>query len=168
LALKNSLLTRQIWLLVCAWVVIGLDQLVKNYLLMTLTPGQPVPFIGELVRLNLAFNDSAAFSIGFGATWIFTIISSFAVLTLLWYSFKIQTLGWSVMAGILLGGVVGNLIDRLIREPGFAIGHVVDYIQIPFNFPIFNIADMAIFSICSLSVIRILRGDAIGGKAVGK
>lgn len=135
---------------------------------MTLTPGQPVPFIGELVRLNLAFNDSAAFSIGFGATWIFTIISSFAVLTLLWYSFKIQALGWSVMAGILLGGVVGNLIDRLIREPGFAIGHVVDYIQIPFNFPIFNIADMAIFSICSLSVIRILRGDAIGGKAVGK
>ena len=48
------------------------------------------------------------------------------------------------MAGVLLGGITGNLIDRLVREPGFGIGHVVDYIQVPFNFPIFNIADMAI------------------------
>jgi signal peptidase II len=72
------------------------------------------------------------------------------------------------MAGIMLGGVTGNLIDRLIREPGFAVGHVVDYIQIPFNFPIFNLADMAIFTICSLSVIRVMRGDQIGRKRVDK
>lgn len=137
-------------------------------MLETLTPGKPVELFGSLVKLNLAFNDSAAFSIGFGATWIFTIISSLAALVLIWYSFKIETVGWSVMAGVLLGGVVGNLIDRLIRDPGFAIGHVIDYIQIPFNFPIFNIADMAIFTMCSLSVIRILRGDSIGRKPVSK
>jgi len=165
---KNSLLSRQLWLLIFAWVIIGLDQFLKNYLINVLVPGQPVPFLGDLVQLNLAFNDSAAFSIGFGATWIFTIISSLAALTLLWYSFKIETLGWAIMAGVLLGGVCGNLIDRLIREPGFAVGHVVDYIQIPFNFPIFNVADMAIFTICSLSVIRILRGDTIGRKAESK
>lgn len=159
---------RQLWFLGCAWLIIAADQLVKGYLLENLTLGQPVDFIGSLVRLNLAFNDSAAFSIGFGATWIFTVISTLAALTLIWYSFKIETLGWSAMAGVLLGGVVGNLIDRLIREPGFAVGHVIDYIQIPFNFPIFNIADMAIFTICSLSVIRILRGDTIGRKPVSK
>lgn len=160
--------SRQLWFLGCAWLIVGLDQLIKSFLLETLTPGQPVELFGSLVKLNLAFNDSAAFSIGFGATWIFTIISSLAALVLIWYSFKIETVGWSVMAGVLLGGVVGNLIDRLIRDPGFAIGHVIDYIQIPFNFPIFNIADMAIFTMCSLSVIRILRGDSIGRKPVSK
>ncbi len=72
------------------------------------------------------------------------------------------------MAGVLLGGVTGNLIDRLIREPGFAVGHVVDYIQIPFNFPIFNLADIAIFIICSLSVVRVMRGDQIGRKRVSE
>jgi signal peptidase II len=160
--------SRQLWFLGCAWLIVGLDQLIKSFLLETLTPGKPVELFGSLVKLNLAFNDSAAFSIGFGATWIFTIISSLAALVLIWYSFKIETVGWSVMAGVLLGGVVGNLIDRLIRDPGFGIGHVIDYIQIPFNFPIFNIADMAIFTMCSLSVIRILRGDSIGRKPVSK
>lgn len=155
---------RLFWLLLCSWVVITLDQLIKNSLIESLTPGTPIDFIGSLVRLNLVFNDSAAFSIGFGATWIFTLLSSAAVMVLLWFSFKIQTMGWSIMAGVLLGGVTGNLIDRLIRDPGFGIGHVVDYIQIPFNFPIFNLADIAIFTICSLSVIRILRGDQIGRK----
>jgi signal peptidase II len=145
-----------------AWLVIAADQFVKNYLIATLPPGTPIDFVGSIVQLNLVFNDSAAFSIGFGATWIFTILSSAAVLVLIWYSFKIETIGWAIMAGVLLGGVTGNLIDRLLREPGFAVGHVVDYIQVPFNFPIFNIADMAIFIICSLSVIRILRGDQIG------
>ena len=165
---RNSLAARQIWLLGFAWLVIIVDQLIKNFLLNTLTPGEPVEFLGSLVRLNLTFNDSAAFSIGFGATWIFTIISSIAVLVLIWYSFKIETLSWSIMAGILLGGVSGNLIDRYIREPGFAIGYVVDYIQIPFSFPIFNIADMAIFFICSISVIRILLGHQIGRQTVAK
>lgn len=138
----------------------------KNYLISKLDEGTPMNFIGTLVRLNLVYNDSAAFSIGFGATWVFTIISSVAVLVLLWFSPKVETTGWAVMAGVLLGGVSGNLIDRYLREPGIGIGHVVDYIQIPFNFPIFNIADIAIFTICSLSVIRVMRGDQIGRKRV--
>lgn len=153
-------------MLAFSWLVVAADQFVKNYLIATLEPGIPVDFLGNLVRLNLVFNDSAAFSIGFGATWIFTILSSAAALVLIWFSFKIETTGWAIMAGVLLGGITGNLIDRLMREPGFAVGHVVDYIQVPFNFPIFNIADMAIFIICSLSVIRILRGDEIGRQRV--
>lgn len=148
--------------------MIALDQFLKNYLILKLEEGAPIDFIGSLVRLNLVYNDSAAFSIGFGATWIFTIISSVAVLVLLWFSRKIETTGWAIMAGVLLGGVSGNLIDRYLREPGFAIGHVVDYIQIPLNFPIFNVADMAIFFICSISVIRVLSGDQIGRKRVSE
>lgn len=164
MTLRKQQIASLVWVLALAWLVIGADQFVKNYLIALLEPGTPVDFLGSLVRLNLVFNDSAAFSIGFGATWIFTILSSAAALVLIWFSFKIETTGWAIMAGVLLGGITGNLIDRLMREPGFAIGHVVDYIQVPFNFPIFNIADMAIFIICSLSVIRILRGDQIGRK----
>ena len=162
--IRNPKISRLIWLLASAWIVIAADQFVKNLLIASLDPGTPVDFLGSIVRLNLVFNDSAAFSIGFGATWIFTILSSIAALTLIWFSFKIETIGWAAMAGVLLGGITGNLIDRLVREPGFAVGHVVDYIQVPFNFPIFNIADMAIFIICTLSVIRIMRGDQIGRK----
>jgi signal peptidase II len=168
LTIQRQLLTRLIWLFGCAWVVIAADQFLKNLLISKLTPGESIDFIGNLVRLNLVLNDSAAFSIGFGATWIFTFISSLAVLVLIWFAFKIETRSWAVMAGVLLGGVTGNLIDRLIREPGFGVGQVVDYIQIPLNFPIFNLADIAIFSICSISVIRVLRGDQLGRKRIIK
>jgi signal peptidase II len=72
------------------------------------------------------------------------------------------------MAGIFLAGVVGNLIDRLIREPSFGNGHVVDFIQIPFNFPVFNLADIFIVSIASLAVIRVFRGENLGGVAPRK
>jgi signal peptidase II len=163
---NKQLLIRQFWLFSFAAIVVLSDQLVKNILIENLRPGYPQAFLGEIVKLNLAYNDGAAFSIGSGATWIFTIISSAAFIYVLVYSFKIETIGWSVMAGIFLGGITGNLIDRLFREPGFAIGHVVDYIQIPFNFPIFNLADSAIFCICALTVIRIMRGDQIGRKSV--
>ncbi|WP_084321387.1 signal peptidase II [Rhodoluna lacicola] len=168
MTISKQLGVRLIWFFACAFTVIALDQFLKNYLILKLEEGAPIDFIGSMVRLNLVYNDSAAFSIGFGATWIFTIISSVAVLVLLWFSRKIETTGWAIMAGVLLGGVSGNLIDRYLREPGFAIGHVVDYIQIPLNFPIFNVADMAIFFICSISVIRVLRGDQIGRKRVSE
>jgi signal peptidase II len=119
--------------------------------------------LGDVLGWYLTFNDSAAFSLGFGATWIFTIISAIAVLALIWFAPKMHTPGWSASAGILLGGVLGNLIDRLTKAPGFPNGQVVDFIQIPFNFPIFNFADICISGVMTLVVIRVFRGDTIGG-----
>jgi signal peptidase II len=74
---------------------------------------------------------------------------------------------WSIIAAVLLGGVLGNLLDRLFRSPGAGLGKVVDYIQIPFNFPIFNIADIAIVSMAILSALLVMLGYDIGkpGKA---
>lgn len=95
-------------------------------------------------------------------TWIFTIISSVATLALIWYSSKIQTRSWMILAGVALGGVVGNLIDRITRAPGFAIGRVVDFIQIPFNFPVFNIADSAIVVVAAITVYRLSKGETLG------
>lgn len=142
-------------------IIVAVDQLIKSQLIATLTPHKSVAFLGDVVRLYLTYNDSAAFSMGFGQTWIFAVISSIASLMLLWYIPRLQTNSWNIMAGIALGGVVGNLVDRLFREPGFGNGYVVDYLQIPFNFPIFNLADIAIVSMAILTVLRILMGHKI-------
>ncbi|MFM5904996.1 MAG: signal peptidase II [Micrococcales bacterium] len=146
-----------------ALAIIVLDQAAKQLALATLHPGVTVPFLGPVLGWHLVFNDSAAFSIGFGVTWIFTIISTVATLLLLWYGPRAKTTGWLILAGTLLGGVVGNLIDRLTRAPGFGVGQVVDFIKIPFGFPIFNIADSAICVVGAITVILISRGQKLGG-----
>ena len=157
------------------WLAIGLgllvvaaDQLIKSLLIETLSPHRSTPFLGDLVKLYLTYNDSAAFSMGFGQTWVFAIVSSVATLAVLWFIPQLQAKSWIIMAGIALGGIVGNLVDRLFREPGFGNGYVVDYLQIPFNFPIFNLADIAIVSMAILTVIRILLGHKIELKSRAK
>ena len=152
------------WLyLVIALALITLDQFTKNLAIATLEPGINNPVIGELLSWRLIYNDSAAFSLGFGQTWILAVLASAATLATIWFSRKITSRSWAVMAGIFLAGVVGNLIDRLIREPSFGNGHVVDFIQIPFNFPVFNLADICIVSMAILTVIRVFRGENLGG-----
>lgn len=142
--------------------VVALDQLTKDIALSVLDPGKSVPFIGELLKFYLIRNDSAAFSIGNGQTWIFTLISAIATLALLWFGPRAKTVSWRVTAGFLLGGVVGNLIDRVFREPGFPNGHVIDFLQLPFGFPIFNLADTVIVLTMSVVMVRIIRGDKVG------
>ena len=152
------------WLyLVVALVAITFDQLTKNLAIATLELGTSYPVLGDLLSWRLLYNDSAAFGLGFGYTWILAVISSVAALATIWYSRKLQSISWLLMIGVFLGGVVGNLIDRLIREPSFGNGHVVDFIQVPFNFPIFNLADTFIVSMAILSVLRVMRGESLGG-----
>lgn len=149
-----------------ALVVIFLDQLTKELAIANLSNGQVVEVLGEVLRFRLAYNDSAAFSLGVGATWVLAIISSLATIALLWFGPKAKNLTWSIIAAFVLGGAAGNLIDRLTRAPGFLNGHVVDFISIPFNFPIFNIADSFLVIGVSLAILRTLLGDEIGGKGV--
>ncbi len=143
--------------------VIAFDQLTKALALSNLELYKPVPVIGEILHFTLALNDRAAFSLGGASTWVFTLISSVVALGLIWFGPKFKTRGWLILGGLALGGVCGNLIDRLFREPGFPNGHVVDFIQIPFNFPIFNIADSAICIAAFLIALRIIRGQKFGG-----
>jgi signal peptidase II len=154
------------WLFIAvALVLITLDQFTKNLAIATLKLGIDYPVLGEVLSWRLIYNDSAAFSLGFGQTWILAVIAAAATLATIWYSRRITSRSWAVMAGIFLAGVVGNLIDRLIREPSFGNGHVVDFIKIPFNFPVFNLADIFIVSMAILSVIRVFRGENLGGIA---
>jgi signal peptidase II len=150
------------YLILVAVGVVAIDQLTKFLALKFLTEGASKPLIGEVLKLYLIRNDSAAFSIGFGQTWFFTIFSSLAVLALLWFGPRVQTRGWAIICGLLLGGVVGNLIDRIFRQPGFPNGQVIDFLQIPFNFPIFNVADTAIVVSMGIFAIRIMRGHKFG------
>ncbi len=159
---KNPKQVRLLSFLVIAWLVIAIDQLTKFLVIENLKPGQVVPILGDLLKFVLVYNDSAAFSLGFGATWIFAITSSIATLVIIWLAPRLETMSWAVVGGIALGGVVGNLVDRLFREPGFGVGHVVDFISIPFNFPIFNIADIAIVGVAVLVVLRIMQGAPLG------
>jgi signal peptidase II len=152
------------WLyLVIALIAITIDQFTKNLAIASLELGTSYPVLGEVLSWRLLYNDSAAFGLGFGYTWILAVISAVATLATIWFSRKLTSISWSLMIGVFLGGVVGNLIDRLIREPSFGNGHVVDFIQIPFNFPVFNLADTFIVSMAFLSVVRVMRGEHLGG-----
>ena len=159
---KNPKQVRLFGFLVTAWLLIAIDQLAKFLAIEYLKPGQVVPVLGDLLKLVLVYNDSAAFSLGFGATWIFAITSSIATLVIIGLAPRLETMAWAITGGVALGGVVGNLVDRLFREPGFGVGHVVDFISIPFNFPIFNIADMAIVVVAVIVVIRVMQGAPLG------
>lgn len=144
-------------------VLISADQFTKNLAIASLELGINYPVIGDVLTWRLVYNDSAAFSIGFGYTWILAVISAIATLVTIWFARRVSSVSWQIMVGVFLGGVVGNLIDRLIREPSFGNGHVVDFIRIPFNFPVFNLADIFIVSMAILTVIRVYRGEYLGG-----
>ena len=147
--------------------LVFLDQLTKELAIAELSDGSVMPVLGEVLRFRLAYNDAAAFSLGVGQTWVLAIIASCAVLALLWFGPKAKNVTWTIIAGLVLGGAAGNLVDRLTRAPGFLNGHVVDFISIPFNFPIFNLADTFLVIGVSLAMLRTLLGDELGGK-VGK
>lgn len=141
--------------------LIALDQWTKNLAISSLPKFESVPFIGQALQFYLVWNDSAAFSIGFGATWVFTVISSVASLIVIWLITRTQVRSWSLTLSVLLGGIVGNLVDRLTRAPGFPEGHVVDFLQLPFGFPVFNVADICITFAMTSVVILVMRGVSL-------
>jgi signal peptidase II len=148
---------------VSASLIVALDQLTKFWAESYLVGQGSIPIIGELLQFRLAYNNAAAFSLGVGATWVLTTISLAASIALIALSPRIKTMTWALIGGMALGGAVGNLIDRAFKQPEFFNGQVVDFIQIPFNFPIFNLADTFLVVAVSLAILRTLMGDEIGG-----
>ena len=124
-------------------VIAALDQVVKQIMVSWLEPGQAVPVIGDWFRFYLLFNPGAAFSMGQNSTWLFTTIQLLFVVGALWFGPRMDTRWEALGLALIAGGALGNLIDRLFREPGFWFGHVVDYISVR-SFAVFNIADASI------------------------
>lgn len=138
------------------------DQLTKAWASSNLQPSQPRELIGSVLQLNLIHNSGAAFSIGTGATWILTVIASAVVVFVLIIARRLGSRGWTLALGLLLGGALGNLTDRVFRAPGPGRGHVVDFLQLP-HYPIFNLADSAIVSAAVLIAVLAFRGVNLDG-----
>lgn len=151
-------------LLGVAVVVYAADQLTKNWVVATLPEGKAVPVLGEFLQWYFVRNPGAAFSMASGATWIFTILAAIVVVVIVWQVRRLGSRSWALFFALLLGGVLGNLTDRLTREPGFPVGHVIDFISTPWLIPaIYNIADMAIVVGMGLFIVISLLGLHLDG-----
>jgi signal peptidase II len=126
-----------------AAIVVVLDQATKLWAERTLPGRAPIHVIGDFIQFHLLYNSGAAFSMGENVTWVFTIAAAIAVGVLLWCVVRPQPKGWLVGLALLLGGATTHLGDRLFRAPGFARGHVVDFIDYNGWF-VGNVADIAL------------------------
>jgi signal peptidase II len=134
----------------------GLDLATKIWAVNNLSARNPVEILGTFFQLTLVRNSGAAFSFATGATIVFTCIAVAAVIAILYYSSKITSLGWATALGLLLGGVLGNLTDRLFRSPGFLKGEVIDWLELT-HWPVFNLADSAIVVAAFLAIVLSIR-----------
>ena len=129
------------------------DLLTKIWAVATLE-GKPTQYVmGKFLRWEFARNPGAAFSSFTGATFALTLISAGVLLYLSLRMRQVFVRAWSYPWGGLAGGILGNLTDRVFRDPGPFRGHVVDWIGLP-NWALFNIADSAI--VISVMVMAIL------------
>jgi signal peptidase II len=150
-------------LVVVAVVSYAADQLTKLWALHALVPGDAVEVVGEYIRLNLIRNAGAAFSIGNGATWVLTLIAFAVLVFIIRTARRLGSRGWAWALGMLLGGSLGNLTDRMVRAPGPGRGHVVDFIDY-FGLFIGNVADIFIVGAACLIALLALRGIGVDGR----
>ncbi|HEX2361236.1 MAG TPA: signal peptidase II [Jiangellaceae bacterium] len=154
-------------LLTVAAVVVLLDQIAKIVAVATLRDGQVVEVIDGILELRLVRNPGAAFSFATGMTGLFTAIALVVIIVILRLSRKVTSLPWAVAFGGLLGGAIGNLLDRVFREPAPFRGHVVDFLELP-NWPVFNLADSVIVASAALMAWLSLRGVPYDGAERGQ
>lgn len=120
-----------------------LDQLTKVFALLYLDVPTPRPFLGSAITLHLIHNPGAAFSMGTGHTWVFSIVAIVVVGLVAKFAFHTNSRPWAITLGLVGGGALGNLVDRLIRPPYWGNGHVIDFIDY-FGWFVGNVADIAI------------------------
>jgi signal peptidase II len=153
---------RRIGVLVAVAVTaLTLDVISKAIVVATL-PDRTVDLLGGLLTLRVLRNSGAALNIGTGMTLVFTVIATGVVVAILRYARKLRSLPWAVTLGLLLGGALGNLVDRMLRSPGVFRGHVVDWIELP-HWPVFNLADACITCGGVLAVLLASRGLQVDG-----
>lgn len=154
-----------------ALVALILDVVSKVLVVAHLSPGAPAKrILGGVIYLDIDRNSGAAFSLGAGTgfTIVLTAIALIVVAVIVRVASRMHSIGWAVALGLVLGGALGNLSDRIFRAPGVGRGHVVDWISAfgPYGqyWPIFNLADSAIVCGAILAAILALCGVDLGGK----
>ncbi|MFY1616754.1 signal peptidase II [Micromonospora sp. WMMD736] len=154
-----------------ALVALLADLVTKHLALAGLTDREPVRILGGLVYLSLTRNSGAAWSIGADYTWVFPLITIGVVGWIVWMALRLRSLPWAISLGLVLGGALGNLMDRIFRAPAPFHGHVVDMISVfgPYGeyFPVFNLADSSLVCGVVLAVLLELTGRQRDGRRAG-
>lgn len=152
------------FLLACT-VAVGvalIDQGTKTVALAQLSEHDRIPLLGDWLGLQLAFNPGSVMSLGADVTWLLTVVAVAASVALLIAAMRARTAGWAVAIGLVWGGAVGNLLDRLLAPPGFGRGHVTDFLAYG-NLFIGNLADVIIGIGVGLGLLLYLRGGGTHG-----
>ncbi len=137
------------------------DQVTKALAVARLSDGD-VPVWDGVLTLTLVRNPGAAFSTGAEYTVALSCFAILATLVVLWVARRVGSLVWATALGLLLAGVVGNLTDRLLRQPSPLRGQVIDFLQLP-SWPVFNLADIAINAAAGLILVQAFRNVRVDG-----
>jgi signal peptidase II len=147
--------------------VLVLDVASKLVVVATIAPGEDIRVLGGLLYLTQWRNVGAAFSFAEGATLLFSLVAVVVAVVIVRTARRLYSTGWAITLGLVLGGAVGNLLDRIFRDPGFLRGGVVDFLSVfaPDGraFPVFNLADSAIVCGGILGALLALRGIEFDG-----
>ena len=138
------------------------DVVTKIVAVAKLSDRPPVEVVPGVLQLTITRNSGAAFSIATELTVVLTAIAFAVVLVVLRLAVKVRSTGWALALGLLLGGALGNLSDRVFREPSPFRGHVVDFLELP-HWPVFNLADSFIVVAAVLIALQSLRGIGLDG-----
>jgi signal peptidase II len=138
-----------------------LDQVTKAIAVATLEGEPPVEVLGQWLQLTFVRNPGAAFSLAGNYTIVISVIAIVVAVAIVRTARTLTNPWWAVVLGGILGGALGNLIDRIVREPTPFRGHVVDFLELP-NWPVFNVADMALVGSAILAVILSIKGVEMG------
>lgn len=160
---RGASLTRPVRLLAAvALTVLALDAVTKYLVVAHLEHRTPIRLLGGALLLAVGRNSGAAFSVAEGATVIFTAVAVTVVVVIIRSARRLGSRGWAISLGLLLGGALGNLLDRIFRSPGLFRGAVVDWIDFRV-WPVFNLADSGIVIGGLLAVLLSLRGIELDG-----
>jgi signal peptidase II len=149
-----------------------LDLATKHLALAYLDDREPLRLLGGAVYLTVTRNSGAAFSLGSDYTFVFPLVAMAVTGWIAWMARKLRSVPWAIALGLVLGGALGNLADRIFRAPGPLVGHVVDMVSVfdPHGqvFPIFNAADSALTIGVVLAIGLELTGRLRDGTRVGR
>lgn len=153
-----------------ALLVLGLDIATKHLAVTQLEAREPIRLLGGAVYLTFTRNSGAAFSLAQDYTFVFPVVTVLVVAWIGWMTRKLRSTPWAIALGLVLGGALGNLVDRIFRAPGLFVGHVVDFISVLDDhgqaFPVFNVADMSLVTGVCLAVLLELTGRRRDGTRV--
>jgi signal peptidase II len=146
-----------------AVVAFAADLATKTWIVHSYADGHVTTLIPDVFEIEQTRNPGAAFGLAGGATIVFSLVAVAVVVLIVRSAARLRSWGWAIALGLLLGGAVGNLGDRIFRSPGVFRGHVVDWIYVH-HWPVFNIADSAITVGGVIAVILASRGHRFDGK----